>query len=159
MPRTILWVFAAVGITLSGSMPVPAQEVQQSTAIVNRDVMNQISAFSYREGPESELLLTGTPLAPAATGKVEVEFQNGRSEVRSDVKDLPAAATLGPFTTYVLWAITPDGRATNLGAIETLSGKGKLNTSFSGSQFALLVAAHEDLEHGVACGIQELHRA
>ena len=67
MPRTILWIFAAVGITLSGSMPVPAQEVQQSTAIVNRDVMNQISAFSYREGPESELLLTGTPLAPAAS--------------------------------------------------------------------------------------------
>src|SRR4026207_1603970 len=59
MPRTSLWIFAAVGITLSGSMPVAAQEVQQSTAIVNRDVMNQISAFSYREGPESELLLTG----------------------------------------------------------------------------------------------------
>ena len=141
MPRTILWIFAAVGITLSGSMRVPAQEVQQSTAIVNRDVMNQISAFSYREGPESELLLTGTPLAPAATGKVEVEFQSGRSEVRSDVKDLPEPAALGPFTTYILWAITPDGRATNLGAIETPSGKGKLNTSFSGSQFALLVAA------------------
>ena len=141
MPRTILWIFAALGITLSGSMPVAAQEVQQSTAIVNRDVMNQISAFSYREGPESELLLTGTPLAPAATGKVEVEFQNGRSEVRSDVKDLPEPAALGPFTTYILWAITPDGRATNLGAIETPGGKGKLNTSFSGSQFALLVAA------------------
>ena len=86
--------------------------------------MNQISASSYREGPESELLLTGTPLAPAATGRVEVEFQGGRSEVRSDVKDLPEPAALGPFTTYVLWAITPDGRATNLGAIETPLGKG-----------------------------------
>ena len=141
MPRTILLALTAVGVSLFVSTLSWAQEVQQSTSIVNRDVMNQISAFSYREGPESELLLTGTPLAPAASGKVEVEFQNGRSEVRSDVKELPEPASLGPYTTYVLWAVTPDGRATNLGTIPISRGKGKLNTSFSGSQFALLVAA------------------
>ena len=141
MPRTMLLALTAVGVSLFVSTSSWAQEVQQSTSIVNRDVMNQISAFSYREGPESELLLTGTPLAPAASGKVEVEFQKGRSEVRSDVKELPEPASLGPYTTYVLWAVTPDGRATNLGTIPTSRGKGKLNTSFSGSQFALLVAA------------------
>ena len=141
MPRTMLLALTAVGVSLFVSTSSWAQEVKQETSIVNRDVMNQISAFSYREGPESELLLTGTPLAPAASGKVEVEFQNGRSEVRSDVKELPEPASLGPYTTYVLWAVTPDGRATNLGTIPTSRGKGKLNTSFSGSQFALLVAA------------------
>ena len=41
----------------------------------------------------------------------------------------------------MLWAITPDGRATNLGVIETSNGRGKLKTSFSGSQFALIVNA------------------
>src|SRR5688572_14332512 len=107
MPRTMGWILAAVGIALSGSMPVPAQEVQQSAAIVNRDGMHPISAVSYREGPECELLLTGTPLATAATGKVEVEFERGRSAVSSDVNDLTEPAALGPFTTYVLWAITP----------------------------------------------------
>ena len=41
----------------------------------------------------------------------------------------------------MLWAITPDGRATNLGVIETSNGRGKLKTSFSGPQFALIVNA------------------
>lgn len=139
MPR-ILACLTAVGLLLSTALW--AQEVQQSASIVSRDAMNQISAFSYREGPESELLLTGTALAAAASGKVEVEFQAGRSEIRSDVKDLPDPGSLGPYTAFILWAITPDGRATNLGAIVTSSkGKGELNTSFSGSQFALIVAA------------------
>ena len=71
-------------------------------------------------------------MAPAATGKVEVEFQNGRSEVRSDVKDLPEPAALGPFTTYVLWAITPDGRATNLGASRDISRQGQAPHVFLG---------------------------
>src|SRR5262245_22108861 len=118
-----------------------AQQVEQSTAIVSSDVASRISAFSYREGPKSKLLLVGTPLAPTAKGKASVEFQDGRSIVKIGVKDLPEPGSLGPYTTYVLWAITPDGRATNIGSIWTSRGDGKLDTSYSGSQFALVVAA------------------
>ncbi len=118
-----------------------AQQVEESVSIVSPDVASQVSAFSYREGPESELTLRGTPLTPAAEGKLEVEFQEGRSEIDAEVKHLPDPWSLGPYTTYVLWAITPDGRATNLGVIETSDGRGQLETSFSGSQFALIVNA------------------
>ena len=109
--------------------------------IVSRDATSQVSAFSYEKGPESELVLRGTPVTPVAEGEVEVEYQEGRSEVDASVKKLPAPWSLGPYTTYVLWAVAPDGRATNLGTFETSDGKGDLKTTYSGSQFALIVTA------------------
>jgi len=118
-----------------------AQQVEQSTAIVSSDVASRISAFSYREGPKSKLLMVGTPLAPTAKGSASVEFQDGRSIVKTEVKNLPEPASIGPYTTYVLWAITPDGRATNLGSVGHSRGNGELDTSYSGSQFALVIAA------------------
>jgi outer membrane protein OmpA-like peptidoglycan-associated protein len=134
------------GLVLSALLAVVppqlrAQQVEQSVSIVSTDVASQVSAFSYVEGPKSKLTFRGTPLTPAAEGKVNVEYQRGRSEVDADVKRLPDPWALGPYTTYVLWAVTPDGRATNLGVVETSGGKGGLKTSYSGSQFALIVTA------------------
>ena len=120
---------------------LPAQQVERSVSILSNDVASQVSAFSYVEGPESKLTFHGTPLTPAAEGKAEVEYQQGRSEIDAEVKRLPQPWSVGSYTTYVLWAITPDGRATNLGVIETSDGKGDLETSYSGSQFALIVTA------------------
>ena len=118
-----------------------AQQVERSVSIVSSDVASQVSAFSYVEGPESKLTFRGTSLTPAAEGKVDVEYQQGRSKVDAEVKRLPDPWALGPYTTYVLWAVTPDGRSTNLGVMETSDGRGDLKTSFSGSQFALVVTA------------------
>src|SRR4030095_6571541 len=120
---------------------LPAQQVERSVSIVSSDVASQVAAFSYVEGPESKLTFRGTSLTPAAEGKVQVEYQQGRSEVDAEVKRLPDPWSLGPYTTYVLWAVTPDGRSTNLGVLETSEGRGDLETSFSGSQFALIVTA------------------
>jgi outer membrane protein OmpA-like peptidoglycan-associated protein len=119
-----------------------AQEFERSAAIVSGDVASQVSAFSYKEGPKSKLILAGTPLTPLATGEASVEFQDGRSIVKAEVKKLPDPTTLGPYTTYVLWAITPVGRSANIGAIAvSSSGRGDLKTSYSGSQFALVITA------------------
>jgi len=133
-------VLASVAVAMSAPHPLQAQQVERSTSIVSSDVASQISAFSYREGPESELLLTGTTLAPAGRGEIEVEYQDGRAAVEAKVDRLPEPKSLGPYTVYVLWAVAPDGRATNLGVIDTGSGDdGKLKTSYSGSEFALIV--------------------
>ena len=49
---------------------------------------------------------------------------------------------LGPYTTYVLWALTPDGRAANQGVIAGYEGgEGKIETEYGASQFALIVTA------------------
>ena len=119
-----------------------AQAVEQSEAIASSDVLSQISMFSYRDGPKSDLFLRGTPIAANAQGSVRVEYQDGNARISANVQKLPEPATLGPYTTYVLWAVTPDGRATNQGVIAGIEGgKGELDTEYSASQFALIVTA------------------
>jgi outer membrane protein OmpA-like peptidoglycan-associated protein len=119
-----------------------AQNVQRSAAIASSDVLSQISMFNYEEGPKSELLLRATPIAGAGEGKIEVEYQDGNAEIAASVSDLPPPTSIGPYTTYVLWALTPDGRAANQGVLGTIEGgDGELKTRAGGSQFALIVTA------------------
>jgi outer membrane protein OmpA-like peptidoglycan-associated protein len=119
-----------------------AQGVQRTEAIASSDVLSQISMYSYREGPKSDLFFRGTPIAATAQGKAQVEYQNGNAQIMAEVENLPEPASLGPYTTYVLWALTPDGRATNQGVISGHSGgKGELDTQYGAPQFALIVTA------------------
>jgi outer membrane protein OmpA-like peptidoglycan-associated protein len=118
-----------------------AQQVEKNVGIVAEDVASQMQAFSYREGPKSHLLFRSTAIGLAADGDGRVEFQDGRSTVEVNVRKLPSPATLGPYTTYVLWAITIDGRASNLGSIELADGRGSLRASTPLAQFALIVTA------------------
>jgi outer membrane protein OmpA-like peptidoglycan-associated protein len=118
-----------------------AQGAQRS-AIASSDVLSQISMFSYQGGKGSDLLFRGTPIAATAEGKASVEFDDGNARIAVKVKDLPLPASLGPYTTYVLWALTPDGRAANQGVIAGAEGgKGDLKTQYGASQFALIITA------------------
>ncbi len=135
---------AFVGAALSGAAVPPAfaQGVERSEAIASSDSLSQISMYSYRDGPKSDLYLRGTPIAGTAEGKVRVEYQNDNARISAEAKDLPDPASLGPYTTYVLWALTPDGRASNQGVIGGPDGgKGQLETQYGASQFALIVTA------------------
>lgn len=114
----------------------------QPTAIASSDVLSQISMFSYEDGRESDLLFRGTPVAAMAEGKASVEYEDGNSRISAKVSDLPPPGTLGPYTTYVLWALTPDGRAANQGVLTGVEGgKGELSTRYPAPQFALIVTA------------------
>jgi outer membrane protein OmpA-like peptidoglycan-associated protein len=128
-------------LTLVPTLAV-AQGVERSTAIASSDVLSQISMFNYEEGPNSDLLLRATPIAATGEGQIEVEFEDGNARIGTKVKDLPPPPSLGPYTAYVLWALTPDGRSANLGVLGTAAGgDGEINTQYGGSQFALIVTA------------------
>jgi outer membrane protein OmpA-like peptidoglycan-associated protein len=64
--------------------------------------MSQISLFNYREGPKSDLLLRGTPIAALSEGKAEVEYEDGNAKIEIEAKDLPEPASLGPYTSVEL---------------------------------------------------------
>ena len=129
------------GLILVSSLAV-GQNVQRSRAIANSDVLSQISMFAYEARRKSDLILRPTPVIATGEGTVEVEYEDGNAEIAVDVRRMPAPSSLGPYTTYVVWALTPDGRANNEGAlVGPDGGSGDLETQYPGAQFALIVTA------------------
>jgi len=123
-----------------GLVPLAAVAQQQRAAIASSDVLSQISMFNYQG--KSSLELRPTPIVSTGGGQVDVDYKDGNARIEVTVKDLPPPSKLGPYTTYVLWALTPDGRAANQGVLGDIEGgKAKLDTQYSVSQFALIVTA------------------
>jgi outer membrane protein OmpA-like peptidoglycan-associated protein len=139
IPRVMSVTLASVALALP--LACLAQQVERDVPVLSDEVAGRLEGYSYREGPESHLEFRGTALALAADGDAEVEFQEGRARVDVSARKLPDPASLGPFSTYVLWAITADGRANNLGSLEVSDGRGTLETTAPLSQFALIVTA------------------
>ncbi len=134
-------IMLAAALFLCAGTAAFAQQ-RQAPAIASSDVLSQISMFNYQEGRKSDLFLRSTPIAGNATGKVEVEYQGGNARISADAERLPAPTTLGPYTTYILWALTPDGRAFNQGVLgDADGGNGSLEATYGASQFALIVTA------------------
>ncbi len=135
---------AIIVINVLGVVPAvaTAQGLERSRAIASSDVLSQISLFNYRERRKSDLIFRATPVISTGEGSVQVEYQNGNADISADVKRMPPPALLGPYTTYVLWALTPDGRASNEGVLTGPDGgSGSLQTQHAASQFALIVTA------------------
>ena len=119
-----------------------AQHVESADAVASSDVPSQISIFSYRGGLESDSFFRSTPHGALAEGTARVKYEDGHAEISAKVDKLPAPGSLGPYAVYVLWALTPDGRAVKQGIIAGFrGGKGKMTTQYDASQFALIVTA------------------
>src|SRR5258705_8874970 len=78
-----------------------------------------------------------------ANGEAKVEAKAGVTKVEVSIKGLAQPSTLGTeFMTYVLWAVSPDGRTNNLGEIFTnKDGEGKLSPTTQMQTFSLFVTA------------------
>lgn len=135
----VTWTITALVLALPATLA--AQQLERDVGAVSEDIEGRLEGFGFQEGPVSTLEFHGTAIALAAEGEGEVEFQDGRARVDVAVLKLPDPWKLGPFSTYVLWAVTADGRASNLGSLEVLGGRGSLETSTSLSQFALIISA------------------
>ncbi len=123
-----------------GLVPFAGVAQQQRAAIASSDVLSQISMFNYQG--KSSLELRPTPIVSTGGGDVDVDYRDGNARIEVKVKDLPPPSKLGPYTCYVLWTLTPDGRAANQGVLgDVEGGKAKLDTQYSASQFALIVTA------------------
>jgi hypothetical protein len=98
--------------------------------------------FQRHAGP-TEIDLKGTVLLPKAEGLATVEVKNGYTKIDLNLKKLDAPTIFGTeFLTYVLWAITPDGKAVNLGeVIANGSSKASMHITSPYSTFALLITA------------------
>ncbi len=147
--KRVATVFFVLAIGLFG---ISNSTQAQSESNKNRNVVpiyqiklvgNSVTAISYQHRSGStEIGFKGTPLLLQASGHAKVESKQGRLEINAEFKDLVPAQNFGPeYLTYVLWAITPEGKANNLGEI-LLDGKNsKIDVTSSLQTFGLIVTA------------------
>jgi outer membrane protein OmpA-like peptidoglycan-associated protein len=147
--HTFLFVFgSALGMSALAQAS-PQQTVTlvpsgQSTIVLVDETSRTVEAVDYehRSGA-TDIDLAGTALMPSADGKAKVRSKRGTMEVEANFGNLQSPATFGgEYLTYVLWAISPDGHAVNLG--EILIGdndRSKLTATTAFQAFALIVTA------------------
>lgn len=108
--------------------------------VVSRSI--QAVNYEHRSGA-TKLDFAGTDLMPAATGEAKVESKKGYIEIEVEFANFQKPTTFGnEYLTYILWAISPEGRAVNLG--EVLLGdnhRSKLDVTTDLQAFALIVTA------------------
>jgi outer membrane protein OmpA-like peptidoglycan-associated protein len=102
-----------------------------------------VTAIGYQLGSGTKVNLKGMELMPLANGEAKVEAKKGATSLEVEIKDLAQPTTLGTeFMTYVLWAVSPEGRAANLGEIViNKEGQGKLDATTPLQTFSLFVTA------------------
>lgn len=84
----------------------------------------------------------GTVVLPQAGGDAIIKRNQGTISIDVLVKGMEPAAKFGPeFLTYVLWAISPEGRAVNLGELILEDGKSHLMATTQMQSFGLIVTA------------------
>jgi hypothetical protein len=97
-------------------------------------------------GGSTRIDFQGTPLMAFARGSAHVESVRGVIHVSAEFKNLVQPSSYGPeYLTYVLWAVSPDGRPVNLGEL-TLDSYGagstsKIDTSCEIQTFGMIVTA------------------
>ncbi len=113
---------APVELQAEPGMPTPIFRIQVTS--------RSTSAVNYlHRGGATKIDFGGTTLMPAGSGKATVESERGVIRVSADFKNFAAPSSFGPeYLTYVLWAISPDGRPVNLGEL-TLDHYGQGSTS------------------------------
>lgn len=103
-----------------------------------------VEAINYHHhGGATKLAFRGTDLMPAANGQARVKSNRGSIAIEAEFGELQKPTAFGAeYLTYVLWAISPEGSAANLG--EVLVGgnhRSKLNVTTGLQAFALIVTA------------------
>jgi outer membrane protein OmpA-like peptidoglycan-associated protein len=107
-------------------------------------VSKSVSAIGYVvNGGSIKVDLKPTDLMPQAGGQAKVEAKKGAANVEVNVTGLILPTKLGAeFLTFVLWSVSPDGRTSNLGEIETnKNGEGSLKVTTQLQTFSLIVTA------------------
>src|SRR5579871_3086824 len=137
----------AVGLSLNSlwaQAPEPPQNGSGQPIFRVTVVERTTNAVSYRHRSGwTKVDLRGTPLAPDATGHADVNSRPGYIEVKTEMHKLLPASQYGPeYLTYVLWAITPEGRSKNLGEVVLDDGgSSHLDVTTDLQAFALIVTA------------------
>ncbi|MDZ4797324.1 MAG: OmpA family protein [Bryobacteraceae bacterium] len=146
--------FAVATLILAGSLGAQVAPNPTTNNIVVENAGNPLfkvtvvsrstKAVNYRfRGGETTVEFKGTAISPQTEGRAKVEGKKGYVQVEVELSKLPSPKSFGPeYLTLVLWAITPEGRAKNLGEVVGGSdGKTRLEVTTEMQTFGMIVTA------------------
>jgi len=122
----------------------PVEPMDQTPVFRVKVISRTTKAVNYRHRGGSTMVdFKGTSLMPEAGGRAKVEGKEGRLAISAELTRMPPATKFGgQYLTYVLWAVTPEGRPVNLGeVVPNNDGKSKLDVTSDLQAFGLLVTA------------------
>ena len=114
-----------------------------SAAGTATSVSHTTKAVNYRHrGGATKIDFRGTELMSGASGEARVQSKNGSMEIDAQFNGVDEATKFGlEYLTYVLWAVSPQGRAANLGEVQLNHGQSHMKAITEMQTFALIVTA------------------
>jgi outer membrane protein OmpA-like peptidoglycan-associated protein len=129
----------------------PSNPTQQQIAVVEDQVPlfritvvgRSTPAINYRpRRGDTKVDFQGTALMPQAVGQAKVSGEQGYMNVEATFDKFAAASSFGSeYLTYVLWAVTPEGRATNLGEVQRDDQDARVKVTTELQAFGLILTA------------------
>ena len=121
----------------------PATARPQSQASAPSTVSRTTKAVNYRRaGGGTKIDFQGTELLQGASGEARVESKSNRMEIEAKFQGFDDATKFGlEYLTYVLWAVSPQGRAVNLGEVALKNGAGQVKAITDMQTFGMIVTA------------------
>ena len=130
----------AVMISVAGlaQIVVAGQETANSQWMA---VKRKTLAIGYKNNDSTSVNMVGSAIAPRAMGKAEIKNKNGSTRIKLEMSSLGNPQTIGSYyTTFVLWAIAPEGQADNLAELSVTS-KIDIEVTTNFQTFGLIITA------------------
>ncbi len=122
---------------------MPAASTTSPSVTATSSVSRTTKAVNYRRaGGATKIDFQGTELMGQASGEARVQNKGSRTEIDAKFLGLDEATKFGlEYLTYVLWAVSPGGRAVNLGEVVLKSGAGEVKAISDMQTFGMIVTA------------------
>jgi outer membrane protein OmpA-like peptidoglycan-associated protein len=135
--------FAGPAFAQVASPPAQPSDVNAAPLFRVTIVGRTTPAINYRpRSGKTSVDLVGTALLPEARGSAHVSGEKGYIEIDARFRKMQPATRFGPeYLTYVLWAITPEGRAKNLGEVQIDDDDARIQVTTEFQSFGLIVTA------------------
>ena len=139
----ISFILTMQGLSIMGQAQDSVPKQSNPPKVRLETFQHQMPTFEYPPDKRTTTIeFRGTALTPKAEGHARIETSSAGIKVEAHVRSLGPAEKIDPEQlTYVLWAVTKDGKATNLGELVIKNGDAKLTTSTDLRSFAMMVTA------------------
>ena len=140
--KRVLVASALIALMIAGASFAQIMAAGQETANSQwMAVKRKTLAIRYKNDDSTSVNMVGSAIDPQAMGKAEVKHKDGRTRIKLEMENLGNPQAVGAFyTTFVLWAIAPEGQADNLAELQ-IRNKVDVEVTTNFQTFGLIITA------------------